>query len=396
MYRLTNIYSYTLILCFLYANAFAQPIPRSKTESLKAFEAQLEQQKHEQKKLQDKLNRQQNDLKSTQNKLVELGRIIQSNEAELQVLENQISKLEHDQNDIQQRLTSDKVSLSRLLTVMERLSRTPPQALIVKPDAPIKAAQSALLLQNILPTLNNRADQLKKDLDKLSSIRLELDEKYSKVGTKSLSLKEEQIKLSSLVKERKKLTKLTQRDLKSQEQEIKKISLRATDLKDLMKRLEKKNSENRERAERMASLKAAVSMGKGSESLSRDGSAQLPISGIIRTRYRQLDEFGAPSEGIRIEGRSRGLVVAPIAGTVRFAGTFKNYGQMVIIEHSDHYHSLIGGLKSVDVTLGQIVSAGEPVGKLNRTSTRGKPVLYYELRHNGKPINPARKLADLG
>src|SRR5262249_39069692 len=127
------------------------------------------------------------------------------------------------------------------------------------------------------------------------------------------------------------------------------------------------------------------------------GQPRLPVSGIIRTRYDEPDSFGAPSKGITIESRTGALVVAPMGGVVRFAGHFRNYGTIVIIEHQKGYHSLIAGLEKIDTVVGQSVSAGEALGRLHAASSPGeKPALYYELRLNGRPVNPAEKFADLG
>jgi septal ring factor EnvC (AmiA/AmiB activator) len=81
---------------------------------------------------------------------------------------------------------------------------------------------------------------------------------------------------------------------------------------------------------------------------------------------------------------------------VRYTGPFKNYGQLVIIEHQKGYHSLVAGLDRIDTVVGQSVSAGEPVGILGPAPDGGKPSVYYELRHKGQPVNPARFFAELG
>ncbi|MBU0859836.1 MAG: peptidoglycan DD-metalloendopeptidase family protein [Alphaproteobacteria bacterium] len=81
---------------------------------------------------------------------------------------------------------------------------------------------------------------------------------------------------------------------------------------------------------------------------------------------------------------------------VRFSGPFKNYGNMIIIEHKKDYHSLIAGLTRLDVREGTSVNAGEPVGSLPSSSSRGgKPTLYYELRQKGRPVNPATTFSGL-
>jgi septal ring factor EnvC (AmiA/AmiB activator) len=68
---------------------------------------------------------------------------------------------------------------------------------------------------------------------------------------------------------------------------------------------------------------------------------------------------------------------------------------MVIIEHKGGYHSLVAGLEKIDTVVGQSVMAGEPLGLLHYPKAQEKPVLYYELRYNGKAVNPARKISGL-
>jgi septal ring factor EnvC (AmiA/AmiB activator) len=74
-----------------------------------------------------------------------------------------------------------------------------------------------------------------------------------------------------------------------------------------------------------------------------------------------------------------------------FAGPFRGYGLILIVEHPNGYHSLIAGLGRIDTKVGQRVLAGEPLGVMG-TPPDGNPDLYFELRRNGQPINPQRGL----
>ena len=84
-------------------------------------------------------------------------------------------------------------------------------------------------------------------------------------------------------------------------------------------------------------------------------------------------------------------MVAPFDGTVAFAGPFRGYGQLLIIEHSEGYHTLLAGMGRIDTVVGSRVLAGEPVGVMDN---EGAPSLYVELRRDGQPINPLPWLAD--
>ena len=125
---------------------------------------------------------------------------------------------------------------------------------------------------------------------------------------------------------------------------------------------------------------------------SPDGPSLLPATGRVVRRFGAADRDGGRSEGIIIETRPAAHVAAPRQGTVVFAGPFRGYGRLLIIEHDQGYHVLLAGLDRIDAVVGDEVLAGEPVGAMTATSNR-KPNLYLELRRSGRPINPLPWLA---
>lgn len=328
----------------------------------------------------------QGDLKSSQKKLIKLASSIQKNEASLQKLDKQIYELETQQGGVQKALQEDQKALADVVMALQRIRRLPPEALIAKPDTPLETAQSAMLMKNMLPGLYEQAESLKANLEKMETLESELRDKRKDVKKASAKLQEEHSKLSTLVEKREKLYRATQKDIEAREKKARKIAQKARSVKDLVKNLDE------ERKKRTASKKTARATPK---SIPKVGQARLPISGIIKTGYNEPDNFGAPNQGIDIEGRGGALVVAPMGGVIRFSGAFKNYGNMVIIEHKKGYHSLVAGLEKLDTVVGQSVEAGEPLGKLHYAEAGEKPVLYYELRYNGKAINPAKKISGL-
>jgi len=119
----------------------------------------------------------------------------------------------------------------------------------------------------------------------------------------------------------------------------------------------------------------------------------LPARGSLILRYGQRrDGDDEASKGITIATRPAAQVVAPFDGKVAFAGLFRGYGQILIIEHGGRYHSLLAGLERIDAVLGQWLLAGEPVGVMGG-APGDRPELYVELRRTGRPINPLPWLA---
>ncbi len=120
----------------------------------------------------------------------------------------------------------------------------------------------------------------------------------------------------------------------------------------------------------------------------------MPARGRLTGLFGESSESGADelSQGISIETRALAQVVAPYDGRIAYAGAFRRYGQILIIEHGGRYHTLLAGLSQVYAVEGQWVLAGEPVGTMG-DGDEATPTLYLELRQSGQPINPLPWLA---
>ena len=378
-----------LVLLFLFmpaamVQAQDAPVPPKKEN----LDTKLKNTKANKKALEADLKTIEKDLNATKNSLVKTAKAIQKNEKELQNLDLKIADLEKEEKSLSEKLQNDRGSISRLILALERIRRLPPEALIVRPEAPLKTAQSAMLLEEILPALNKQATDLKVTLENLQSVSEDLQAKRAAMVESSKKLEAQQRELNAMVKKRTRLYASTRNDIAAQQKKVAKISAQAKNLADLVSRLDADRARGQEVAQ--ANKKRIVR-----QEPPKSGQPRLPLPGIIKTGYNEPDNFGAPSKGLDIEGRAGALVVAPMGGIIRFAGYFKNYGNMVILEHQKGWHSLIAGLENIDTVVGQSVGAGEPLGVLHKSSTGQKPVLYYELRHKGKAVDPAKKFGDL-
>jgi septal ring factor EnvC (AmiA/AmiB activator) len=117
------------------------------------------------------------------------------------------------------------------------------------------------------------------------------------------------------------------------------------------------------------------------------GHLRLPAAGRIVSHYGNTDIGETFSKGIVIETRVQAGVVAPYDGEVVFAGSFRDYGRIVIIRHSGDYHTLLSGMDEIDCKPGQYLLEGEPIGSMGDS---GSTKLYMELREDGRPIDPMK------
>ena len=121
-----------------------------------------------------------------------------------------------------------------------------------------------------------------------------------------------------------------------------------------------------------------------------------PAQGRHVLAFGDKTQYGGQSKGIVIETRQGGQVTSPCDGWIVYAGEFRSYGQLLIINAGGGYHVLLAGLSQIDVQPGQFVLAAEPVGVMGGSAstpaqvkaTSNTPVLYVEFRKDGRPIDP--------
>lgn len=111
---------------------------------------------------------------------------------------------------------------------------------------------------------------------------------------------------------------------------------------------------------------------------------QLPVAGRIVTGFGEAGPAQSRATGITLLPRGEAQVVSPGSGRVAFAGPYKGYGAIVIVEHDGGWISLVTGLDDVDALVGTQVTAGSPLGQAQAEAPR----ITLELRHDGKPVNP--------
>ncbi|AWW73162.1 metalloendopeptidase [Erythrobacter sp. KY5] len=120
----------------------------------------------------------------------------------------------------------------------------------------------------------------------------------------------------------------------------------------------------------------------------RLGSFQLPVQGRTLAGFGELRESGLRSTGLTLAPAAGALAVAPASGRVAFAGPYRGFGRIVIIEHPGGWTSLVTGLASVVAEVGDEVIGGAPLGN---AGNGGEP-LTIELRREGEPVNPLNYL----
>ncbi|MBX7201110.1 MAG: peptidoglycan DD-metalloendopeptidase family protein [Rhodospirillaceae bacterium] len=393
---------------------------------LKALERNLEETTAARDKLRGESVGNARDVEAIRTDLIQTAKEIQDQEHSLTIMENRIRDLERDSARMGAALVQRDAQMTQVLMALERLALRPTDALSLSPLAPADAVRTAILLRAALPHIKQSEASLHQELSGLYALRADVQQQKEAAAAAAAALLAKHAKLETL--EREKAARQVQLASRSEELDTRlaKMAREAQDLRDLFAKLaEEKAARDKAAAEKAKAEEAAraaeaakAAKAKPAEpqappapthdvAVTRSfakarGTMPFPVTGTLATRYGaaggSAEDPSSRAKGITITTRGGAQVVAPFDGIVAFAGPFRGYGQLLIIEHSEGYHTLLAGMGRIDAVVGARVLAGEPVGVMENASTTagektGGPSLYVELRRDGQPINPLPWLA---
>ena len=279
----------------------------------------------------------------------------------------------------------DRVSVSRLLAVLERLQHDMPPAMVLRPDDALSAARGAMLIGASLPSIYGEAAALARRIDALRRTRLALVARRAEAERNAAYLAQTRIELDQLL-----AMKLLEADAAATRYDELKAKLEtiASEAANLQALLEKVAALRTVPASQSVVTVTAQKSASGSR-LGRDLLA-CPVVGELA--QGGLDGVGGTAApGLTYATAPGAQVISPADGRVLFAGPYHKSGQVLILEMADGYDAVLAGLERLEVRPENRVLAGEPVGTMSKTSQR--PRLYFELRQNGRGFSPAPYMA---
>jgi septal ring factor EnvC (AmiA/AmiB activator) len=359
--------------------------------------------------------------------LIEAARRAQESEAELSAIEVKLADLTDQVNVIKNSITERKETIVKMLSAMQRMGRTPPPALVTTRDDALAVVRSAMLLAEVFPELEYQADNLSHELEGLVTLENGIREQRDAHKRKMDNLASEQARIDALLAEKKARLAQSEAQLAQVRNIAEQQAAQVTELNDLIGRLDQQIAKAEvaqydaevaaEKALRAREQEQALAT-PSNESLveikpdqtkvafaspdrmkpavpfdAAKGTLPLPAQGKLVKHFGDADNAGGTWKGISLQTRGQARITAPADGWVVYAGTFRSYGQLLILNAGGGYHVLLAGMSRIDVSLGQFVLAGEAVGVMGGPAPANgsdilRPVLYVEFRKDGRPIDP--------
>jgi septal ring factor EnvC (AmiA/AmiB activator) len=346
-----------------------------------------------------------------------LGQDIEDIGAKLEGLKGQEQK-------IRASLAARRDVLAEVLGALQRMGLNPPPAILVKPEDALSSVRSAILLGAVVPELRQQTDILLADLKEQSRVTASIEAERARLTAAVGDQTAEKKRLGMLLEAKQKLEADTQTEMAAEKQRSEALAAKAGSLKELIASLEAQADKTRKAADAAKAAEqktadgdktaapaetASLPVPEGNQLAAAvpfsalQGQIALPVTGRIKRRFGADDGNGAVMLGDMVATQSGAIVTAPADGNVLYAGPFRSYGQLLILNAGDGYHVVLAGMSRISVATGQSVLAGEPVGAMGEArvastsvSKNGNatPELYVEFRKDGKPVDPAPWWAD--
>jgi murein hydrolase activator len=346
--------------------------------------------------------------------LIETTARTQGVEAEIAALEARLAQLSASETAIRRSLEGRRALIGDVLAALQRMGRKPPPAVVVRPEDILEALRASMLLGAVVPELRSEIETLAADLTELARVRSQAATDRQAVSGQLAALAGERLRLAALVEARRLRETTALKDVETERNQGQALTGQAQGLRDFVDRIEREaqvaakaadaarvaiESQTREVRERIAALAfrdPARLQPRASFAASR-GLLPKPTGGEIIRAYGTTDTIGQPVRGISYATRQNAIISAPSDAWVAYAGPYRSYGQLLILNAGGGYYLLMAGLQRLDVITGQFVLAGEPVGVMGERQeaaasvvgvANGEPVLYVEFRKDGVAFDP--------
>jgi len=381
-------------------------------EALKARDQELEAARDAQRKsaeaeaaLKREIEQFGADRRKLNQDLIDTAARLRGVEGKIAATEARLKPLDGNELDIRKSLDGRRAVIGEVLAALQRIGHRPPPALIASPEDALQSVRTAMVLGAVLPEMRHEVEALASDLSELLAVRKKIAAERDQLHAEVAALGNERARMTALVDERQKQQTDREKALEAERARAGDLARQVDNLKDLIAKLEQ-NVDPAVRAAREAArsdsrpaLSAFRDPGRLTPAIafaSLRGQVPIPVNGVKLKEFGAPDGSGGQEKGLSVATRAGAQVTAPADGWVVYAGPFRSYGQLLILNVGGGYHVLLAGMDRISVDLGQFVLTGEPVAVMGNGSHiaailatgSSQPVLYIEFRKDGVPVDP--------
>lgn len=395
---------------------------KQREQELEAARASKKSAEEAQAKLKAEITSLGQDRTQLNQQLIDTAANVRTVETKIDEAEARLRALNGREQQMRTSLDSRRADIVEVLAALQRAGRRTPPALLVRPEDALQSLRTAMLLGAVVPELRGRAEKIAGELGELIALRKNIATERDQLAADRDKVRSDQTRLTALVDERQRQQASREKDLDAENARAITLSKQVGDLQGLIAKMEQdlqsaaraaekaaEAARQAEAREAKAAANAAASAKPGPGAFkdrsrttpaiafaSAKGLLPLPVNGNKIRDFGGSDGVGGVQKGISLASKPGAQVTTPCDGWVVYAGPFRSYGQLLILNAGGGYHVLIAGMERISVNIGQFVLTGEPVATMGSTSqvasilatNASQPVLYVEFRKDGTPIDP--------
>lgn len=396
---------------------------KQREQELEAARASKKSAEEAQAKLKAEITSLGQDRTELNQQLIDTAANVRTVETKIDEAEARLRTLNGREQQARTSLDSRRADIIEVLAALQRAGRRTPPALLVRPEDALQSLRTAMLLGAVVPELRGRAEKIAGELGELVALRKSIASERDQLASDRDKIRSDQARLAALVDERQRQQSSREKDLDAENSRAITLSKQVGDLQGLIAKMEQdlqsaaKAAERAAEAAKQAEAKEAKAAAANAAANAKPGPATfkdrsrtspailfasakgllpLPVNGNKIRDFGGSDGIGGVQKGISLATKPGSQVTTPCDGWVVYAGPFRSYGQLLILNAGGGYHVLIAGMERISVNIGQFVLTGEPVATMGSTSqvasilatNASQPVLYVEFRKDGTPIDP--------
>ena len=318
---------------------------------------------------------------------------IQSAEADINAAEAKIQIVERLRADQRARLAEKQGPTIRLVAALQTMARRPPLLALAEPGSIRDIVHVHAVLASVLPVMRARTADLRADVERGRQLRAAADAALASERDAQSRLVSQRQQLAALeTRKRAESSRFASGAMVEQDRAIA-MGEEARDISELMGRIDDAAS-IRAQLENLPGPVLRPAQPSAVRALPNDTvvattsipAYRLPVVGQVVTGLGEVSETGVRARGLTIATRAGAQVVAPTSGRIVFAGPFRGYGNIVVIDHGLGWTTLVTSLATLDVKVGDTVDPGSPIGRAGPD----RPTVTVELRRRGTPVDIAK------
>lgn len=377
-----------LILCLARADAPAAGSAAEARKELRELRGRIEALQKQLADAEDSRSEAVDALRESERAISDANRTLRELAQQSRTINRSLGELRSESRRGGERLKSQQRALADLLYGQYVGGRAEPLRLLLNRENPNQVARELHYFSYILRARAELISELRSNLARLKELARQTEQKASELAAVASEQSVQKGRLEEEKRGRSRVLARISRDVERQRREIGTLrnnEIRLARLVEQLGRIVARTSPPpRVRNER---LPEATADGGPFERLK--GRLSLPVRGELGGRFGGPRSDGGPAwKGLFIAARAGEEVRAIASGRVVFADWLRGFGNLLIVDHGGAYMSLYGNNETLYKRVGDTIRGGEPVAAVGNTGGNAESGLYFELRHEGSPLDP--------